>query len=203
MQPLASSPKCPSAVGEFVRYLRIAWTDSSVSAATCSGGTGGYINLQELQLIYNGYNVALGKPGTALDVWSNAYVRSNLVDGKSTMYHSLTQSSSTYVQIDLQVRGLWCGLPGAPCHHLLPGCCCRAAAVAGLLLPGCCCRAAAVAGLLLPGCCCQAAAARLLPCSCLPACGILCHLSSSAHRKHPCTVSRAPCSRQCRSLIAS
>ena len=154
MQPLASSPRCPSAVGEFVRYLRIAWTDSSVSAATCSGGTGGYINLQELQLIYNGYNVALGKPGTALDVWSNAYVRSNLVDGKSTMYHSLTQSSSTYVQIDLQVRGLWCGLPGAPCHHLLPGCCCRAAAVAGLLLlPGCCCCRAAAARLLLPGCC--------------------------------------------------
>ena len=111
MQPLPSTPRCPSMVGEFVRYVRIGWADSSVSASTCSGGEGGHLNVAELQLIYNGYNIALGKPGTGLDVWSNnpaAYGPSKLVDGKSnTMFHSLTVSSSVYVQIDLQVGPVW------------------------------------------------------------------------------------------------
>jgi len=102
-----STPRCPSMLGEFVRYLRIGWADSSVSAATCGGGQGGYLNVAELQLIYNGYNIALGKPGTALDVWANSpasYGPSKLTDGKSnSMMHSLTASSSVYVQIDLQV----------------------------------------------------------------------------------------------------
>jgi hypothetical protein len=109
MQPLPSTPKCPSVVGEFVRYLRIAWTDSSVSAATCSGNTLGFINVAEVQLIYNGYNVALGKPTTSQDVYSNnvaAYGPSKLTDGKAnTMYISQTQNSSAYVKVDLQVRG--------------------------------------------------------------------------------------------------
>jgi hypothetical protein len=111
MQPLPSTPRCPSMVGEFVRYVRIGWADSSVSASTCGGGQGGHLNVAEMQLIYNGYNIALGKPGTALDVWSNnpaAYGPSKLVDGKSnTMFHSLTVSSSVYVQIDLQVGPVW------------------------------------------------------------------------------------------------
>ena len=132
MQPLPSTPKCPSVAGEFVRYLRVAWADSSVSAATCSGGTLGYLNFAELQLIYNGYNVALGKPGTSLDVWVNnpaTYGPSRLTDGKaSSLYISQSQNSSTYVQIDLQVRGPWERAAWAL------SCCCWGAAAAGVLL---------------------------------------------------------------------
>lgn len=110
MSPLPSTPNCPSVVGEFVRYLRLSWADSTVSAATCGSGVGGYLQVAELQLVYNGYNVALGKNATALDVWGNmlgTYGPSKMVDGKtSTIYHSSTQTNSTYMMLDLQVGWL-------------------------------------------------------------------------------------------------
>jgi hypothetical protein len=111
--PMPPAPvKCQTDTGVFMRYVRIAWTDSSVSAATCSGGTsgalGGHLNVAELQVWYNGYNLALGKPATALDTYGDnvaSYGPSKLTDGSTgTMYHSKSENSNTYVEVDLQVR---------------------------------------------------------------------------------------------------
>jgi hypothetical protein len=64
-------------------------------------------NLAELQLWYNGYNVAQGKPATAANAYANLpqYAAPKITDGLSnTFYSSFTFSDGTYVMVDLLVR---------------------------------------------------------------------------------------------------
>ena len=100
MAPRPSTPVCGGAMGEFIRYVRIKWDGN------CTNPANGYLNVAELQVIYNGQNVAAGKSGTTKDTWSNsvAYAPGQLTDGKTTtMYHSLLAGATSYVMIDLQV----------------------------------------------------------------------------------------------------
>jgi hypothetical protein len=101
MLPRPSTPICGGAAGEFIRYVRISWLGGCANANTA------YLNVAELQVIYNGQNVAAGKGGNQLDTWTNsaAYNAAQLTDGKTwTMFHSGTVSSYTFVTVDLQVK---------------------------------------------------------------------------------------------------
>jgi hypothetical protein len=66
----------------------------------------GYLQIAEARVIYNGYNVALGKAATAPNVYANmaAFVPRMAVDGKSnTLYISGTVDNTSSLLIDLQV----------------------------------------------------------------------------------------------------
>ena len=102
MAPRPATPVCGGALGEFIRYVRISWHGN------CSAPSNGWLNVAELQVIYNGQNVAAGKGGTSNGTWTNsaAFVPNQLTDGKSsTMYHSSLAGATAYVTIDLQVGG--------------------------------------------------------------------------------------------------
>jgi hypothetical protein len=102
MAPRPSTPVCGGAAGEFIRYVRIKWN------GTCSAPSNGWLNVAELQLWYNGQNVAAGKGGSQSNTWQNsaAYTADKLTDGKSyTMFHSGLAGTGTYVTIDLGVCG--------------------------------------------------------------------------------------------------
>jgi len=100
MSPRPVTPKCPGAAGEYVHFLRFTWSNSTNCPAS------GFLQIAEVRLIYNGYNVALGKSASAGDFYqSNAnYNGQQAVDGKdNTFYHSNTFTSAAYLLIDLQV----------------------------------------------------------------------------------------------------
>ena len=62
------------------------------------------------QVIWNGQNVARGKPATALDSYRSLanYVARQATDGKTTtFYASNTITTSAYLLIDLQVCVRW------------------------------------------------------------------------------------------------
>jgi hypothetical protein len=98
MPPVPALPVCPGDAELHVRYMRMVY----VGGPSCS-----FMNLAELQLWYNGYNVAQGKPATSLDVYGRLpqYVSGKITDGQSnTFYSSGSFNSSTYVLVDLLVR---------------------------------------------------------------------------------------------------
>lgn len=100
LPPVPVTPVCANDAGTYMHYVRIAWR----GGATCSYG---FLNVAELRVLYNGVNVARGAPATALDKWADSasYAPDKLVDGSSsTMYHSKTVGSGTYVEVNLQVR---------------------------------------------------------------------------------------------------
>lgn len=116
MPPVPLTPACPAAADQFTRYIRISWRGGT----GCTVGSSP-LHVTEVQVNYNGRNIALNKPATALpgDGWKNGsllgYQPGLAVDGKtSTMYHSNSSNSSTFLMVDLQVGRSWqLGLQGA------------------------------------------------------------------------------------------
>jgi hypothetical protein len=105
MGPRPSTALCNGAAGEFIRFVRISWKGG------CAKPSDGWLNVAELQVWYNGQNVAAGKSGTEIDTWTNnaAYKAAQLTDGKTwTMFHSGSLTAFTFVTIDLQVRETSC-----------------------------------------------------------------------------------------------
>jgi hypothetical protein len=119
MPPVPLTPACPAAADEFTRYIRISWRGGT----GCTVGSSP-LHVAEVQVNYNGRNIALNKPASALpgdNGWMNASLLGQrpgmVVDGKSsTIYHSNSSDSSTFLMVDLQVRaaGSWaCRVPRA------------------------------------------------------------------------------------------
>jgi hypothetical protein len=97
---LATTPPCPSAANEHLRFVRIIWSGA------CSASQPRPLQLAELQVWYGGHNIALGQPISAKDVLGNSpeFSGSQLVDGKAlTIYHSASAGAGSHVTADLQV----------------------------------------------------------------------------------------------------
>ncbi len=104
LSSLPTTPQCPAAANQHLRSVRIAWS------GTCTVPGDSLLHIAELQVFYNGRNIALGQPTTAKDVLGSSpeFSPSQLVDGKAlTVYHAATAGAGSFVSVDLQVGG-WC-----------------------------------------------------------------------------------------------
>jgi hypothetical protein len=88
------------AAGQMFRYVRITWRGG------CGSPTDGYLQVAEVQVMYNGYNVALGKTATGSSSLQSSpmFFPAQAVDGRlRSMFHSLTAGTGNFLTIDLQV----------------------------------------------------------------------------------------------------
>lgn len=118
MPPLPGSPVCLGDAGKLVRYMRMVWLGGSGCAT---------LDVGELQLWYNGYNIAYRKPAEGMGSYLGwpQYGPQQATDGRAqTFYNSAAGNSSTYLLVDLLVRrgagqGCWARLT------VLGQCCCQ------------------------------------------------------------------------------